>query len=181
MNISSVSKEYAKALFLLGKQTGKLDEIEEELNGFNELVERQRPLKNFLLTPQLSAESKVEALKKALSGRVSPELMKFLLVLTEKRREDQLPGICASYREELNHFNKRLEVRVESAVELTGEEKEGLRAGLSKQLDLKVIVHASVDTWLIGGLVCHIGDTVYDGSIRRRIQRLANQMLKAKI
>lgn len=128
MNISSVSKEYAKALFLLGKQTGKLDEIEEELNGFNEMVERQRPLKNFLLTPQLSAESKVEALKKALSGRVCPELMKFLLVLTEKRREDQLPGICASYREELNRFNKRLEVSIESAVELTWAEKEWLRA-----------------------------------------------------
>ena len=181
MNTSSVSKEYAKALFLLGKQTGKLDEIEEELNSFNELIEREKPLKNFLLTPQLSAESKVEALKKALSGRVSPELIKFLLILTEKRRENQLPGICASYREELNHFYKRLEVRVESAVELTGKEKEGLRAGLSKQLDLKVIVQAKVDTWLIGGLVCYIGDTVYDGSIRRRIQRLANQMLKAKI
>ena len=181
MNISSVSKEYAKALFLLGKLTGKLEEIEAELNSFNELVEGQRPLKNFLLMPQLSAESKVEVLKKALSGRVSPELMKFLLVLTEKRREAQLAGICASYREEMNRFYKRLEVRIESAVELTGEEKEGLRAGLSKHLNLNVLMHASIDTRLIGGLVCHIGDTVYDGSIRRRIQRLANLMLKAKI
>ena len=181
MRISSVSKEYAKALFLLAKHTGKLDEIGDELESFNALVERSKPIKNFLLAPQLSAETKIEALKRALSGKVSEELLKFLLVLTQKRRQDHLAGLCASYHEELNRYYNQVEVFIESAVDLTDMEQNALVTRLSEHLERKIVAKAKVNPDLLGGLVCRIGDVVYDGSLRRQIQRLSIQMLKAKI
>lgn len=181
MRTSSVSREYARALFMLGQRTGRLDEIGAELDSLTDLVERRPPIRNFFLSPQLSAQTKVEVLKKALGGRVIPELLKFILVLTSKRREDQLAGIRASYNEELNRFHNRLDVQVETAVGLTENEIEQLRARLSRRLEQTVRLQAAVDPQLIGGLVCHIGDMVYDGSIRRQLQRLANLMLKARI
>jgi F-type H+-transporting ATPase subunit delta len=181
MRTSAVSKEYAKALFLLAKRKGKLDEIGTELDSFNQLVESNKPIKNFLLAPQLSAETKVKALKQALSGRVSQELFKFLLVLTEKRRQDYLSSICASYHDELNKFHNQVDVFIESAVDLTEKEKDKLVTRLSEHLKRKVVARLKVNPGLLGGLICRIGDMVYDGSLRRRIQRLSMRMLKAKI
>jgi len=181
MITSSVSKEYAKALFLLARRVDKLEEIGHELESFNSLVESNKPIKNFLLTPQLSAETKVEVLKRALSGKVSEELCKFLLVTTQKRRQDQLPGICSSYREELNRFYNRVDVFIESAVDLTDKEQNALVRKLSEHLKRKVVARLKVNPNLLGGLICRIGDAVYDGSIRRRMRSLSNQMLKAKI
>ena len=181
MITSSISKEYAKALFLLARREGNLDEIGSELESFNALVETSKPIKNFLLAPQLSTETRIQALKHALSGNVSGELFKFLLVLTQKRRLDYLAGICASYHEELNKFYKQVDVSIESAVDLTEKEKNTLVTGLSEHLKRKVVAKVKVNPGLLGGLICRIGDVVYDGSIRRRVQRLSSQMLKAKI
>lgn len=181
MRTSSVSKEYAKALFLLAKREGKLDEIGDELESFNALVESNKPIKNFLLAPQINAETKVEMLKHALSGKVSEELLKFILVLIQKRRQDHLAGICTSYHEELNRFYNRVEVFIESAVDLTDKERNALVTKLSEHLERKVVAKAEVNPDLLGGLVCRIGDVVFDGSLRRQIQQLSIQMLKAKI
>lgn len=181
MRTSSVSKEYAKALFLLAKREGKLDEIGDELESFNALVESNKPIKNFLLAPQINAETKVEMLKHALSGKVSEELLKFILVLIQKRRQDHLAGICTSYHEELNRFYNRVEVFIESAVDLTDKEQNALVTKLSEHLERKVVAKAEVNPGLLGGLVCRIGDVVFDGSLRRQIQQLSIQMLKAKI
>lgn len=181
MRTSSVSKEYAKALFLLAKREGKLDEIGDELESFNALVESNKPIKNFLLAPQISAETKVEMLKHALSGKVSEELLKFILVLIQKRRQDHLAGICTSYHEELNRFYNRVEVFIESAVDLTDKEQNALVTRLSEHLERKVVAKAEVNPGLLGGLVCRIGDVVFDGSLRRQIQQLSIKMLKAKI
>jgi F-type H+-transporting ATPase subunit delta len=120
-------------------------------------------------------------LKHALSGKVSEELLKFILVLIQKRRQDYLAGICTSYHEELNRFYNRVEVFIESAVDLTDKEQNALVTRLSEHLERKVVAKAEVNPDLLGGLVCRIGDVVYDGSLRRQIQQLSIKMLKAKI
>ena len=181
MRTSSVAKEYAKALFLMAKHLGKIDQIEEDLEEFTRLAEKNKAINNFLLAPQLSAETKKETLGKALKGKVDNDLFRFLIVLIEKRRQDCLAEIYASYRDELNKYYNRLEVFIESAVDLTDTERETLISKLSGHLKRKILFRSTVNPGLLGGLVCRIGDVVYDGSIRRRLERLSSQMLKAKI
>ncbi|HUU28099.1 MAG TPA: ATP synthase F1 subunit delta [archaeon] len=181
MRTSSIAKEYAKALFLLARRSGKIDLIGEELEEFTRLVEKNKPVKNFLLAPQIGIEKKMKALEKALSGKVDNELFKFLMVLAERRRQEFLAEICAFYQEELDKYYNQLQVFVESAVGLTDTECETLASSLSRHLKRKIMVKSTVNPHLLGGLVCRIGDVVYDGSLRRRLERLSYQMLKAKI
>ncbi|MFH1069931.1 MAG: ATP synthase F1 subunit delta [Candidatus Glassbacteria bacterium] len=181
MITSTVAREYAKALFQLAKQTDRLDELAGELNAFTALVRADRSIRNFLSAPSLSMEKRITSLKKVLAGRVSDQFLKFVLVLCSKRRQDQLEGICASYHLELDRYYNRIEVLVHSAVELSETECRSLTDKLAGQLKRKIVLRASVDRNLLGGMVCRIGDVVYDGSLRRRMQRLSEQMLKAKI
>ena len=181
MITSTVAREYAKALFQFAKQTDKLDAIGAELDSFTALVKSDRRIRNFLLAPSLAMEKRIASLKKAFSGRVSEQFLKFLLVLCIKRRQDQLEGICTAYNENLYRYYRRIEVIVDSAVELSEAESRLLADMLAARLERTVVIKATVDRNLLGGLVCRIGDVVYDGSLRRKLVRLSEQMLKAKL
>ena len=178
MNTSPAEKEYAKALFMLAERTGKIEKIAREFADLYELIESNPKVKFFLLAPQLSAEKKHRLLKVALEGRVDEHLFKFLQVLIDKRRQDLLAGIYRAYNDQVNeHFN-RVEAFTSSAVELTEKERGSLIDSFSKHLGLSVVLKASVNPHLLGGLVCRIGDTVYDGSLRGKLVRLGQQILK---
>ena len=178
MSTSPAEKEYAKALFMLARHTDKIEKIAEEFAAVVELVESNRQVKYFLLAPHLSTKKKHRLLKTAFEGRVDEHLFKFLQVLIDKRRQELLAGIYKAYTDQVDqHFN-RVEAFATSAVELTEKERDSLIAGLSKHLDRSVLLRASVDPGLLGGLVCRIGDTVYDGSLRGRLTRLGEQILK---
>ncbi len=181
MRTTTVSKEYARALFMLARREEKLDQIGAELAAFIELARTNELVGSFLLAPQISTKTKVEVLRKALTGRLGPETIKFLLVTCTKRRLDQLEAIGAAYEGLLNKHYNRLEVTATSAKALTDSERKSLADKIAAHLKQEVMIKASVDSSLIAGLVCRIGDVVYDGSMRRRIQLLSNQMLKAKI
>jgi F-type H+-transporting ATPase subunit delta len=180
MNNNAVAKEYAKALFLLASRTERIDRIAQDFADFAGLVKKSGELRRFLEVPQLSAETKKELLERNLRGRVDEYFLKFLLVLIDKRRQDQLLEIQAAYETELDRFYNRIEVAAESAVELTESERGSLIARLTGHLGRTVVLKLKVDPRLLGGLVCRIGDMIYDGSIRRRIDRLCHQMLTAK-
>jgi F-type H+-transporting ATPase subunit delta len=178
MSTSAAEKEYAKALFMLARRTDKIDKIAEEFGALVELVERNKPVKYFLLAPQVCAEKKHRMLKAALAGRVDEHLFKFLQVLVDKRRQDLLPGIYEAYTDQVNeHFN-RVEAFATTAVELTAKEREALTEKLAEHLERSVMLRLRVDPGLLGGLVCRIGDTLYDGSLRGKLDRLGEQILK---
>jgi F-type H+-transporting ATPase subunit delta len=181
MRTTTVSKEYARALFMLARREDKLDQVGAELAVFVELVRTHKLVGGFLLAPQISTDNKIGVLRKALTGKLGPEVVKFLLLTCTKRRLDQLTAIGANYAELLNKHYNRLEVTATSAKALTDSEKKSLADKIAAHLKQEVIIKASVDSSLVAGLVCRIGDVVYDGSLRRRIQLLSNQMLKAKI
>ena len=178
MSNSAAEKEYAKALFMLAQRTDKIEQIGDQFAQVVELIQGNRTVKYFLLAPQVSAKKKHRLLKGAFEGRIDEHLFKFLQVLVDKRRQDIMPGICDSYSDQVNqHFN-RVEAFASSAVKLTDKERSDLIDRLSRHLGRSVLLRTKVDPGLLGGLICRIGDTVYDGSLRGRLLRLGRQILK---
>jgi F-type H+-transporting ATPase subunit delta len=177
MRTSAADKEYAKALFMLAQRTEKIDKIADEFAQVVELIESNRMVKFFLLSPRVNAEKKHKLQKSAFEGRIDEHLFKFLQVLIDKRRQDLMPGIYEVYTGLVNEHYNRVEAFAVSAVELTESERTSLIDRLSKHLDRSVVLRDSVDPGLLGGLICRIGDTVYDGSLRGKLDRLGQQIL----
>ncbi|MBN2290120.1 MAG: ATP synthase F1 subunit delta [Candidatus Glassbacteria bacterium] len=180
MSTSAVEKEYAKALFMLAQRTDKIDLIAGQYGELVELIESNRQVKFFLLAPQISAEKKHRLLKKAFEGRIDQHLFKFLQVLIDKRRQNLLSGIYRAYAEQVNIYLNRVEAFAATAVKLTEQEHGALADSLGRHLGCSVMLRDSVDPHLLGGLVCRIGDMVYDGSLRGKLVRLGQQILKEK-
>jgi F-type H+-transporting ATPase subunit delta len=174
-----IAKRYAKALFEIAEETKKLEKITNDVVFIDSLIRSSRELQLFLKSPIIKEDKKREVLKEIFSdSRVDPVTLKFIMLLVEKKREDILHDIVKVYQQIYDEKMGIVSAEVVTAVEV-GER-------LKKKIEQKILeltgakkVKASyrVDPSILGGIVIRVGDTVYDASIRRRIQLLREQLI----
>jgi F-type H+-transporting ATPase subunit delta len=174
-----IAKRYAKALFEIAEETKNLEKITNDVVFIDSLIRSSRELQLFLKSPIIKEDKKREVLKEIFSdSRVDPVTLKFIMLLVEKKREDILHDIVKVYQQIYDEKMGIVSAEVVTAVEV-GER-------LKKKIEQKILeltgakkVKASyrVDPSIIGGIVIRVGDTVYDASIRRRIQLLREQLI----
>lgn len=108
------------------------------------------------------------------SAPLREEQRNFLALLAHNARLALLPQIAVQYEQLRAEAEHVADVQVLSARELSAEQSAKLQAALERRLGRTVRLHTSVDPTLLGGAVVHHGDYVVDGSLRRRVERLAS-------
>jgi F-type H+-transporting ATPase subunit delta len=141
-------------------------------------MREDRSLKTFLESPKIPASRKIELLRAALSNKVPPVFVRFLEILVSKRRQMLIPVIASEYRALIDESEERVHANVTVAREPAEAEKDALTKQLSRVLGKKVVPHISLNSAILGGLIVKIGDTVMDGSVRRRLATLRSRMLE---
>ncbi len=174
-----IAKRYAKALIEIAEEMDKLDKITKDVQFIDSLIKDSRELQLFLKSPIIKEEKKKEVLKEIFSdSRVDPITLKFILLLVEKKREDLLHDIVKTYRQLYDEKMGIVTAEITTAVEISGSEKKKIE---KKILELtganEVNPIYKIDPSIIGGVIIRIGDTVYDASIRRKIQLLREQLV----
>jgi F-type H+-transporting ATPase subunit delta len=132
-------------------------------------------LEAFFTSPAVTRRTRGPVLA-ALHGSVSPLLGNFLGVLNQNNRLDLLRPIAAAYRDLLDKRAGRVRVVVRSAVPLSDEQQDDLRRTLADSLHKEPVLNLTTDPDLLGGLVVQVGDTVYDTSVRSRLEALRTQL-----
>jgi F-type H+-transporting ATPase subunit delta len=177
MRDATIAKNYAEALLSLSVKAedasgwGKL--IRDIANG----VEQDPKLKLFLESPKISEVQKTDVLFQALGDNVPRHFLRFLQTLVRKRRQMLIPEIATQYEALLDVYEDRLHANVTVAREATAVDEARIGEQLSKVVGKKVIPHMNVNPEILGGVVVRIGDTVMDGSVRRRLANLRGKML----
>lgn len=128
-----------------------------------------------------SSPSRVAAQKAALFADVLGDDLgqlgrRFVALLAEQSRLALLPEIQRQYELMRAEHERVLKVEVVSAQELSAEALNKLIAGLAKRFEREVDITSRVDPTLLGGAVIRAGDTVIDGSVRGRLERLADAL-----
>jgi F-type H+-transporting ATPase subunit delta len=176
MPVDDVVHGYAEALFSVVRAEGELDRVEDELFRFGKLLESHHELKQTLSDQSLDRSQRVKILEELLSDKVSPHTLGLLTFIVTQGRGRQLPQILEGVSALAAEARKSVVAEVRSAVPLVDKQREELADALSKATDKKVEVRVIVDPSVIGGIVAKIGDTVIDGSIRRRLEQLKEQV-----
>ena len=176
MTLSAVATRYAKALADVTTTAASRLRPEDalaQLRAFESALSASRELLNALITPAVPLNR-----KRAVGGRIagllqlSPMARNFLFVLIDHRRIALLGAILDSF--ELN-VEERLgfaRAEVSSPRELTETQLGAINAQLERITGKRIRMRFAVDQELIGGVVARIGSTVYDGSVRGRLDRL---------
>jgi F-type H+-transporting ATPase subunit delta len=176
--VEEIGRVYGDALFDVAKEAGRLDEIHEQLGEFTDAVNESHDLQVFLFSPYFSSTEKREGIEKAVKG-ADDELMNFLALLAEKHRMPAIKHIRRRLDKRWAEENKRLDVRLVSAVELDKKVVNSVGKEVERQTDRKVDLEAEVDPDILGGLVLRVGNMVLDASIRNKLERLRKEVARA--
>ena len=129
-----------------------------------------------LVNPALTDEQKVNVLAQLCAGHIDASFSNFLRSLGSNDRLSLLPVVREQFAVLKAEAERALDVEVESAFELNAEQLQTLAAALSKRLDRTVQPKPVVNPALIGGVVIRAGDLVIDGSVRGKLNKLAEAL-----
>ena len=155
-------------------------------------VSRDRHLSPFLRDdhhPRIATFSKTKGcpvsgtplVRKAFGEALPVHVVNFLLVTIDKRRQRLLRTISSEYDALVDAHLGREHVEVTLARSADQDTEKVISARLSDVLGKQAIPHFRVRPEIIGGLVVRTGDTIYDGSIRRRLEGMRRRLLRAQL
>lgn len=179
MNEATIGRNYAEALLTLARkgESGAVEEWGALLEAISVAMRENQTLRTFLESPKLAASHKIEILEKALGKRAPRLFLRYIETVIQKRRQMLIPAIAAEYQLLVDESENRVHASVTVAREPAEPEKDALARQLSRLFGKRVVPHISLNPAILGGVIVKVGDTVMDGSVRRRLATLKRRML----
>jgi F-type H+-transporting ATPase subunit delta len=155
-------------------------EVAQQLEDFAATFRGSKDLREILLNPSIPARQRVAVLDK-VNGRVGcgPQVRNFLAVLIKHERLGALAEILEEYRLEMNRRLSISDADVVTARPLEEQERAKLEAEVAELAGTRVKATFRQDKSLIGGAIVRIGSTIYDGSVRGRLERLKERLVSS--
>ena len=171
-----VVRGYAEAMFSIAEAEGELEPVEEQVYAFAKMVEKRAKVREALIDPELPNENKRNLIGEVLGERANPVAVNLLGMLVEQGRARDIGRIAESLVEVAAERRQQVVGEVRSAVPLTDAQRHRLAEALSSATGRKVEVKVIVDPDLVGGVVARVGDVIFDGSIRSRLDEAKQQL-----
>lgn len=166
----TISRRYAKALMLIGKEDGQADQYSQELGNVAALLDKNDELSQALCNPLFDRGDRKRLLETMLDRLNPSQIMRsFLLLLFDKGRIDFVNSINDFYQKLSEELKGIARAQVISATELSQETLEKIRGSLAARTGKNVILDVRQDAGLIGGIITKIGDLVLDGSVKTQL------------
>jgi F-type H+-transporting ATPase subunit delta len=175
--VRTLSDRYAAALADVALADNAAEKIRGELADFLGLLREAPQLGTLLSSPAVPRAGK-RAVAEALVNRMgaSRTLRNFLCVVLDHRRTRLLPEIQEALDRQLDERMGIVRATVTSASELPKDEQAKLQEVLQRLTGRRVEAQYALDQALIAGTVVRIGSTIYDGSVRTRIEKMRHQL-----
>jgi F-type H+-transporting ATPase subunit delta len=178
MTPRAAAGRYGRALFDVAAKEGDPASVERDLATFTALVGEHAELQKTLGNPAVPVQRK-RAVVDALVGRaasMSPIVTKLLGLLADRDRLVLLPDVLASYQARLRQHQQVVEAEVTTALPLTEDRARALQTSLAAATGKEVTMATRVDPSILGGVVARIGSTVYDGSVKRQLEKIKERL-----
>ena len=180
MRDSTIARNYAETLLVLATRAEDLRGWGRMLSDVAAAMQENPTLRLFLESPKVSAVQKNEVIGKAFNDRMPRLMMRFIQSVVSHRRQMLIPEIAEEYLNLVDAAEGRIHARVTVAKETDDADRDAIARQLSRMFGKDVVPHLTVDPAIMGGVIVHVGDTVLDGSVRKRLSSLRRRMLTGK-
>lgn len=178
MRQTVLARRYAAALLMAAQSADVMDRVESDLGLVTQSLQAVPRLQDSLLHPLIPGAEKKRIVAEVFGGKVDDVTLHFLDLLIDKQRNEVMAGVEEEYIRLANEFRGIASAVATSAVRLTKDEQDQLRAKLEELTGKKIELEFEQDTSLIGGLVVRIGDTIMDGSVTGYLASLRETLLE---
>ena len=182
---NTIARPYAQAVFDVASENNALAEFSESLGVAAELMKDGR-VGAFIAQPSLNDEERLSFLMGLFAKAAGDDSVfaggsqhgtNLLKLLLENDRIAVLPEIAAHFETFKAQIENTVDVTVTSASSLSAEQQAEISRALAERLGREVRIETAIDENLIGGAVIRAGDIVIDGSLRARLEGLANALV----
>ena len=179
MRDETVARSYAEALFDLAQRHEGLEAYAQGIATVAALLDENPRFALFIETPRIDAADKKALIQKAFEDQLPRNLVHFILVTIDKRRQRHLRAIARAFAALLDEHHNRAHVEVTVARALDDASLSKVGERLSELLGKTAIPHQRVKPEIMGGIIVRSGDTIYDGSLRRRLDLMRRHLVAA--
>ncbi|MEG3765790.1 F0F1 ATP synthase subunit delta [Alteromonas sp. 14N.309.X.WAT.G.H12] len=172
--LTTVARPYAKAAFDFAVEHNAIANWQDMLMFASEVAKNDDV--HQLMTGAVAAEQLAEIFINLCGEQLDEHGQNFIKVLAENKRLVALPEISVLFNALKADYDKEVEVNLTSASALSEAQKAEISASLEKRLARKVKLNCNVDPALVAGFVVKAGDTVIDGSVKSKLNRLADAL-----
>ena len=178
MSVETVARRYAAALADVVTKTNETDSVRAELKTWEELINSNADLQSAFSNPSISHVNKEKVLENLIE-RTKPgkTTANFLRILLKNSRLTEISEINEKFSSVLEERSGIISAQVTSARPLSELEKTEFRTNLEKLTGKRIKLNFETDQTIIGGVVTRIGSTVYDGSVKTKLEELKQQMI----
>ena len=175
-----VAKRWAKALVELTEEDKGIskEDVLDNLREVSENVSMSEELREVINNPSISTEEKQLVLSKLFQSKLMPIVYNFLYALNLKKRLGLIAEITDEFQKEIEVLNNVVRVSVVSAIEISNDKKENIKAKIAEKLRKDVKVEWAIDADIIAGLIFNINDTVVDNSVKHKLDKLSENIAK---
>lgn len=179
--MSLVGKKYSRALMEVAENESNIDQVYEQFKSVVDILDENKPLWDILVSPTTETIEKKSILENIFKASINGYLYNFMMVVTDKNRIVDLKDIFKEFRDIYFEKKNMVEATIVTAVEIDENLLSKLKDNFEKKYNKTVMVKPEVDPDIIGGLVVYVGDHVIDGSIKRKLSMLRNELKEIKL
>lgn len=181
MRDATVTRNYAEVLLTLARRAEDLPGWGKLIQDVSSAMETDPTLRLFLESPRISEAQKSAVITEALSDRVPRHFLRFLLALVRKRRQMLIPEIATEFANLVDASEGRIHANVTVARESSEADRNAIAEQLSRVLGKQAVLHVIVNPAILGGVIVKVGDTVMDGSVRKRLATLRSRIMTGAV
>ncbi len=172
--MSRAAIRYAKAILETAVSSGKASQVNDDMKTIVAAVDASADLKEFLSSPIIASETKMNALTEVFSS-VQADTKSLFRLLQENKRFEILAAIATQYNAQFDEMNGVEVAQVTTAFPITADLEAKILAKAATISTKKITIQNTVDPSIIGGFILRIGDKQYNASVANRLQELKRE------
>ena len=174
---TTLARPYALAAFDIAKENDRLDHWSHALEQLAHVTSTPK-IREYLSSPVHSSVAKATTVVDLLEDDLTESTKRFVRVLAENQRLDLIAEIRETFEELLAEERKTLTVEITTAVELTPDEVKAFDDALTRKFQREIDLSVEVNPDIIGGALIRAGDTVLDGTVRGKLEKLQTSLMR---
>lgn len=176
MASNTAARRYAKGLLQYALEHRILAEVLTDMQFVADTFFTSPELKRVLSSPVINDSRKKSVIDEVFAGVKADVVRNLFNLLSEKRRFDLLADVARVFVELYKAHVGILDITITTAFDLNQSQIDNVVSVLSKTTGKKIVATVTKDPSLLGGISVQYHDTVIDGSVRNKLQRMTDLM-----
>lgn len=177
----SVAKRYAEALFSIAREEDNIDKYQEDFKKVIDTIEQIDGFGQYLADFLIPAAEKKSLISKVFAHELSVNMLNFIFVIINKKREAYLELIYEVFVELADESRNIKKAELYTAKEVSSHDLAALAENLSQATGKTIHLQQKIEPDLIAGIKIRIGDKIIDATVKKRLQILSENLKYAKI